>query len=442
MKNEIAKEFNFASLMRFTLPNAAMMMFMSLYTIVDGIFVSKFVGTNALSAINIVYPLLTIILAAGIMLATGGSAVIARKQGEHKEKEARSDFSMILMVGVALGVLYGAVCFAFHQPLSRFLGADEALLPYCTQYMMILAVFMPFNILQMLFQTFFVTAGRPGYGLFWTIVSGCANIVLDYIFIVPMNMGVAGAALGTAFSYIIPSIAGLCYFFRRNKSLYIVRPKWNWRALGQSCFNGSSEMVTHLSSAVITFVFNLVMMHFLGADGVAAITIVLYSHFLFTALYLGFSSGVAPIFSYNYGSRNHAQLKRVFRYCLIFVGALSVLLPVLSVVLAKPIVAAFTPAGTNTYRIAVEGFYLFAWTYLFVGINIFASSLFTALSNGAISAVISFLRTFGFILPSALLLPVLFQEYGIWMATPIAEVAAMVVSVCFLFFQRKRYQYL
>jgi putative MATE family efflux protein len=442
MKNEIAREFNFASLLRFTLPNAAMMMFMSLYTIVDGVFVSKFVGTDALSAINIVYPLLTVTLAVGIMLATGGSAVIARKQGEGKEKEARSDFSMILGAGVLVGIVYGIVLILLHGPLSHFMGANEILLPYCTQYLIILAAFMPFNVLQLLFQTFFVTAGKPGYGLFWTVVSGAANIVLDYIFIVPLDMGIAGAAWGTAISYVIPSIAGIVYFLRQDKPLYIVKPKWDWRALGQSCFNGSSEMVTQLSSAVITFVFNLTMMHFLGSDGVAAVTIVLYSHFLFTALYLGFSGGVAPIFSYNYGSGNHGQLKRVFKYCMIFIGSLSILLPVLSVVLAKPIVSTFTPVGTNTYRIAVEGFYLFAATYLFVGVNIFSSSLFTALSNGAISAVISFLRTFGFILPSALLLPILFQEYGIWLATPVAEIAALVVSVCFLFFQRKRYHYL
>ncbi|MDL2237118.1 MATE family efflux transporter [Christensenellaceae bacterium OttesenSCG-928-K19] len=442
MSNVLSKKFTFWSLLKFTLPTIIMMVFMSMYTMVDGIFVSRLIGTSALSAVNIVYPVINVVLAVGIMLATGGSAVIAKKMGESRNVEAKENFSLVVCVGVVAGAVITLVGFLFADPLLRFLGANDAVYQYCYDYMTTLLPFVVPSILQMLFQYFFVTAGKPTLGLLATLIGGCTNIVLDYVFIAPLDMGVAGAALATGIGYAIPGIFGLFYFLWNKKgTLYFLKPKFDSKVLLRSCTNGASEMVTNLAIAVTTLLFNLVMMERLGEDGVAAITVVLYAQFLLSAVYLGYSSGVAPVVSYNYGDKDTVQLKKVFKISLQFLIAASLVTFVIALLSSDLIVSIFTLSGSPVFDLAVHGFDLFAISYLFMGINIFASAFFTALSNGKISALISFLRTFVLLVVCILLLPYLIGIDGIWLSVPIAEAAALFISIHWLRKKHTEYGY-
>ena len=436
MSNSIAKDFKLFSLLRFAFPTMVMMVFMSLYTIVDGIFVSRFVGEEALSSVNIVYPVINLLIAAGVMLASGGSAVIAKKLGERKEKEAKEDFSFLVLFGFILGVLMMIFGNLFLEPIVTALGATPVLVDYCMDYLGVCLFLAPACMLQLLFQTFFVTAGKPIAGLALTISGGIANMVLDYLFMGPLHMGIKGAALATGIGQLIPAVAGLVYFSCFHGSLHFVRPKFRFRVLIDSCTNGSSEMVTNLSTAVVTYLFNMVMLKFLGETGVAAITIVLYGQFLFTAMYMGFSMGVAPVISYNYGRDNRVLLRRIFKICVGFISVSSVVITALALLSAPFIVQIFTPVETETYAIAKEGFFLFSINYIFAGINIFASSMFTAFSDGKTSAIISFVRTFVLLVLNILLLPVVMGVTGIWLAVPAAEFFTVFLSL--FYFRRKR----
>lgn len=441
MKNSIARNFNFFSLLQFAFPTMIMMVFMSLYTIVDGIFISRLVGTDALSATNIVYPAISLVIAIGVMLATGGSAIIARKMGAGDFASAREDFSFIILTGLIAGFLLMGIGNAFLEPISRVLGATDVLLDDCIGYLSVSLYLAPACILQLLFQTLFVTAGKPVFGLILTISGGLANMVLDYLFMEPLQMGVRGAALATGIGQLIPAVVGTIYFLFVRHSLYFVKPRIRIRVLKDSCLNGSSEMVTNLSNAVVTYLFNIMMLKFLGEPGVAAITIVLYGQFLFNALYMGFSMGVAPVISFNYGSKNHPMLQKVFKICLCFIGISSVLITVLALISSPVIVQIFTPADSETFRIANTGFFLFSLNYLFAGINIFASSMFTAFSDGKISAVISFVRTFVLITANILILPYFIGVNGIWLAVPIAECMTVFLSVYYFLKKRNDYHY-
>lgn len=443
MSNSIAKDFKFFSLLRFAFPTMVMMVFMSLYTIIDGIFVSRLVGTNALSALNIAYPAISLVIAIGVMFATGGSAIIAKKLGEKKDKEARSDFSTLILTGIILGILFLVIGSLFSEPIVRLLGATDALTKDAVDYLVMSLYFAPACILQLLFQSFFVTAGKPNFGLLLTITGGIANIVLDYVFMGPLKVGVTGAALATGIGQLLPAFFGLLYFlFVRSGSLYLVKPHFYMTLLTESSLNGSSEMVTNLSNAIITYLFNIVMLKFLGEPGVAAITIVLYGQFLFNALYMGYSMGVAPVISYNHGRNHLPLLRRIFKICIGFISVSSLLITGFALISSPVIVEIFTPRSSETYEIAKNGFFLFSINYIFAGINIFASSMFTAFSNGKVSAIISFVRTFGMIVVNILLLPKFIGVNGIWLAIPVAEFLTMFLSVYYFYKMRKIYHYL
>lgn len=443
MSNSIAKDFKFFSLLRFAFPTMVMMVFMSLYTIIDGIFVSRLVGTNALSALNIAYPAISLVIAIGVMFATGGSAIIAKKLGEKKDKEARSDFSTLILTGIILGILFLVIGSLFSEPIVRLLGATDALTKDAVDYLVMSLYFAPACILQLLFQSFFVTAGKPNFGLLLTITGGIANIALDYVFMGPLKMGVTGAALATGIGQLLPAFFGLLYFlFVRSGSLYLVKPHFYMTLLTESSLNGSSEMVTNLSNAIITYLFNIVMLKFLGEPGVAAITIVLYGQFLFNALYMGYSMGVAPVISYNHGRNHLPLLRRIFKICIGFISVSSLIITGLALISSPVIVEIFTPRSSETYEIAKNGFFLFSINYIFAGINIFASSMFTAFSNGKVSAIISFVRTFGMIVVNILLLPKFIGVNGIWLAIPVAEFLTMFLSAYYFYKMRKIYHYL
>ena len=443
MDNTLAKQFHFGSLIKFALPNTVMMLFMSMYIIVDGMFVSRFVGTSALAAVNIVYPALSILLAVAVMIATGGSAIIARRLGEGDEEEARTNLSFLVLTEVCLGVAVIVFGNLFLDQIVTLLGAEHAQFEMCRIYAKVIFCFAPTFALQTGFETFFVTAGKPAIGLSVVVGAGIANMVLDYLFIVPLDMGIMGAALATGIGTCIPAVAGLIFFFRKGKKvLYFVKPQWNAKVLLKTCTNGSSEMVTNLANAVTTFLFNYTFLKYFGENGVASITIVLYVQYIFTALYFGYSNGIAPVISFKFGRGDVKQLKQIFKHSVWLISLGSVAAYILSRLLGRFAVEIFAPRGSAVYNMTVEGMEIFSLAFLLMGISIFASALFTAFSDGFSSAAISFARTFIFLAGSILLLPGLIGAEGVWAAVPVAEICGVIVTMIFLVWKRKKYQYI
>ena len=437
----LEREWSAGPLLRFALPTIVMMVFMGLYTAVDTIFVARFVNTDALSSINIVCPVVNVTVGLGTMLATGGNAVVSRKLGAGGCREAKEDFTLLAAAGAAVGLLILLAGTVWLDGLIGFLGARQPLFPYCRDYLGTLLLFAPASVLQTLFSNLFVTAGRPGLGFGLSLLAGGANLLLDYIFIVPCGLGVRGAALGTGFGYLIPAAAGAAYFARGGGTLSFVRPSWNWAVIGESCLNGASEMVSQLAAAVTTFLFNRAMMDLLGEDGVAAITIVIYSQFLLNTLFIGYSMGVAPVIGFNHGSRNGRMQRRVFQISMGFIAGASALVFAVSRLWGPCLVGLFAKDAPEVYGIAAEGFPLFSYSFLFCGLNIYTSAMFTALSNGRVSAALSFLRTFGLLAGGILLLPRVWGTAGVWLAVPAAEGTMFLVSALCLLRFRERYSY-
>lgn len=441
MSHSLSKKFTFGSLLLFALPTTIMMVVMSLYTIIDGVFVSRFVSTNALSSINIVYPVVNIVLGVSVMLSMGSNAIVAKKMGEGRADSARETFSTIILLNIVIGLGVAILGNLAAVPLVRMLGSSDVLLEDCVTYLRWQLAFAPALMLQIQFQMFFVTEGRPGIGLFLTLLAGIANAVLDYVLIVPLGMGIAGASIATVTGYMIPAVIGLIYFANARRTLWFVRPRFVKPELKETCINGSSEMVTNLSSGVITFLFNLLMMHFAGEDGVAAITIIQYSQFLLNALFMGFSQGVSPVISFNYGSGNQTQLRQVFKTSAIFTCVSSVIIFLMAQFGGSMVVGIFAQPGTPVYDLARHGFMVFACSFLFSGLTIFSSALFTALSDGRISAIISFVRTFGLIITSLMVLPFLLGIDGVWLAVPIAEFGGTLLCLHYIKKYKSVYHY-
>ncbi len=406
-----------------------MMVFLSLYTIIDGVFVSRFVGQNALSAINITLPLVSLTYGIAIMFATGGSAIVAKKFGEGKSDEGKQNFSLIVGCSVIIGIILMIIELLCLPTILKFLGATENLYSYCYNYAFIITLFTPFAMLKSLFDYFMITANQPKLGLINTVIGGITNIILDYLFIAVFKMGISGAALATGIGLLIPAIIGLIYFMNQKNYLHFTKPKLNWQVIVQSMMNGSSEMVTNLSTAVTTLLFNLMMIKYLGEDGVAAMTIVLYAQFLLMSVYLGFASGAAPLISFSYGENNTQQLKQLIKYSYRFILIASLATFVLALILASTIIKIFTGGETEVYHITLNGFRLFSMSFLPIGINIFASSMFTAFSNGKISAIISVLRTLVLVIIGIIILPIFFDVNGVWLTIPFAELLTLIVAV-------------
>lgn len=440
--NPLSRNYTLCSLLKFTFPTIAMMIFMGVYTLTDTIFVSRFVNTDALSAINIVCPVINIIVGLGTMLATGGSAIVARKMGLGEIKRAKQDFTLLVILGILIGFIIAILGALFIDEIIWGLKASKVLFLYCKEYLLLLFLFTPASILQTLFQSLLVTAGKPTLGLLLSVGAGIANIVLDYICIVILDMGIMGAALGTGIGYMIPAVFGILFFSKQKHRLSFVKPIFDISVIKESCINGSSEMVSQISTAVTTFFFNLTMMKLLAENGVAAITIIIYTQFLMTTLYIGFSMGVAPIISFNYGAKNTERLKKVYKMCLKMIAVSSIVIFSIAIFGGNQLVGLFTKPGTNVYEIATNGFMLFSFSFLFSGANIFSSATFTALSNGKTSAIISFFRTFGFIMIGLLILPKYLHVTGVWLAVPIAELLTFGMSLGFILYYKSRYKYL
>ena len=427
----LINKITFKNVISFTMPTIIMMVFMSVYQMVDGVFISNIIGTNALSAVNIVFPVISFLIGVSIMLGTGGSAIIAKNLGEDKPDKARRQFTLIILTGIVVGIVTAAIGVIFIDPIVRILGATEAIYQYCIDYLFILCLAAPFAVLQMLFSCFFPAAGKPRLGLTVISIGGIANIILDYLFMAVLDMGIKGAALATSIGYALS----------KKSLLYFEKPELDFKMLLFTCANGSSEMVTNLANGVTTFLFNYMMMKFIGEDGVAAITVALYAQFLLSAVFMGYSNGIAPVISFNYGAQDIPSLKKLIKISLVFIFFNSILWFALSMILKLPIIGIFAEQGGTVWQITNSGWHLFALNFLIAGFNIFASSMFTAFSNGLVSALISFLRTFGFLAASILLLPIFIDIDGIWLSVTVAEAATLIVSVICFIRGKKRYKY-
>ncbi len=439
---QLSDHFTLSRLLRFTLPSIIMMVFTSAYSVVDGLFVANLVGESALSSINIVYPLFTVVGAFGFMLGTGGSAQVARTLGEGENQKAKRYFTTICLTIVVIGALLSAVCVIFIRPLSYWLGATENLIDYCVTYGIILSCGMVAFMLQTTFQSFFVVAEKPKFGLALTIASGLTNAFLDWLFIAVFDWGLAGAAFATVAGYCVGGLIPLLYFILPNNSLLrFVKTSLYPRMLLASCANGSSEMVSNISMAIVTFLFNWQMLRLVGEGGVAAITAILYLGFIFIAILIGFSIGVAPVIGFHFGARNREELQGVFKKSMYVVAVVSVAMAILAELVSVPLIAIFLGKGNETIDMAVRGFRLYALSFLLTGFNIFASAFFTALCDGKVSALISFLRTLLLQVIILVALPFALGVDGVWLAAPLTEFLAAIVSIVFLIIKRKKYGY-
>ena len=443
MQIRLSDHFSYKRLLRFTFPSIIMMVISSIYSVVDGLFVSNLVGDLALSAVNIVFPVAMIIGAFGFMLGTGGSAIVARTLGQKEKELADRYFSMIIFSVILLGAILSFFSLVFLKPILRMAGASDLLMKDCISYgTILLAGSVPF-MLQTSFQSFFSVAEKPHMGLVLSIAAGVTNVVLDYLFIAVFHMGISGAALATVLSYCVGGIIPFFYFLIQPKDrLRLTKTKLYARQLLHACTNGSSELMSTVSSSIVGILYNIQLMRMIGEAGVAAYSVMMYVDFVFVATFIGFSIGTAPIVSYQYGAGNTKELKNIFRKSLFVIGAASVLMVLLSECLSYPLSYAFVGYSPQLLDMTVHGFRLFALSYFFCGINIYASSFFTALCNGLISAVLAFMRTLLLRGGMVLIMPLLFDIDGIWGAVVAAEGIGAVICAATLFVKRKQYEYM
>ena len=442
MNIKLSDHFTWGRLLRFTAPSVVMMVVSSVYSVVDGLFVSNLVGDLALSAVNIIFPVVMIIGAFGFMLGTGGSAIVARTLGEGRRELAQRYFSLIVYSVIGLGGVLSAACGLLAGPIARLAGASDLLLNDCVAYGQVMLGGSVIFMLQTTFQSFFVVAERPMLGLGFSVAAGVTNMVLDYVFIALLDMGIAGAAWATVAGYCVGGLIPLVYFATGERSgLRLTGTRWYGRQLLQACGNGSSELMSNISASIVGILYNIQLMRLIGEAGVAAYSVMMYVDFVFVAAFLGFSIGSAPIVSYHYGADNRPELRNVFRTSGRVIAVTSAIMVLASEALSYPLAAAFVGYNRELLSMTVHGFRLFALSYLFCGVNIYASAFFTALCNGAVSALISFLRSFLFRGGMVLLLPLIWDLDGIWWAVVFAEGLGVLVSVGLLVSRRKQYHY-
>lgn len=440
--NNLEREITVGSLLKFSLPTIIVMIFSTLYGMVDGVFVTRLIGTDALSAVNIVMPLITIATSIGMMFAAGGSAITAKLIGEGNREKARQIFSMIVAVTLISGVVISVLGIVFIKPLLTFLGATSDIYKYCYDYAYFVLLMMPLSIASMVFQVFFITAGKSTMGMVINIISGVMNIVLDYVFMGILGTGIKGAAIATSLGFAITTITGLVYFICNRKNvLYLTRPRFEGKILLDSCTNGASEMVSNLSQSITLLLYNNILIRLAGVDGVAAITILLYTTDLMIAIFMGYATGVSPIISYNYGKKDNSRLKKIYSISLKSIGIFSGIVFIVGQLIAGQLVSFFSPVGTHVYDLAVHGFRLFSISFLFMGISIYGSAMFTAYSDGKTSAIISAMRTFVFVIISVIILTVILGLNGVWLSLPAAEFLGMIMTLYYFRKYKNKYGY-
>ncbi len=440
---ELKEHFSYKKLIMFTLPTIIMMIFTSIYGVVDGIFVSNIVGSEAFAGVNLIMPAIMILGSVGFMIGTGGSALVSKTIGEGEEEKANKYFSMLIYLVLIAGITLAIVGFIFIKPISIALGAEGEMISICTMYGKVLLIAMPFFLLQNCFQSFLVVAEKPKMGLIISIIAGVINMFLDFLFIYVFKMGVFGASLATGLSQVFGGIVPLVYFIRKNSTkLKLVKTKFELKPLINACANGSSEMVTNISMSLVNMLYNLQLMKYAGASGVVAYGIIMYVGFIFSGTYLGYSIGSAPIIGYHYGAENTDELKSLFKKSIKMLVITSIVMTIFAEILSSPLASIFVSYNEYLLDMTTNAIRLFSLSYIISGINIFASSFFTALNNGLVSAIISFLRTLLFQIAMIFILPALFGLNGIWLAVVVAELLSLIVSIAFLIANRKKYNYI
>ena len=442
MKINLSEHFTYKKLIRFTLPTIIMMIFTSIYGVVDGLFVSNVVGSNAFASVNLIMPAVMIIGAIGFMIGTGGSAIISKTLGEGNKEEANKQFSMLIYLEIILGVVFSSVAIIFLKPIAKMLGATPDMMNDCLTYGGILLIGMTAFILQNSFQSFMVVAEKPKFGLVISIIAGITNIILDFVLIYIVKFGVAGAAIATIISQIVGALIPLVYFSKKNNTmLKLGKTKFELSTIVKTCTNGSSEMVTNLSMSLVNMLFNMQLMKFAGANGVSAYGIIMYVGFLFVGTYVGYSVGTAPIIGYHYGAENKEELKSLLSKSIKLLGVVAIVMTLLAEILAKPLASIFVSYDKELLELTINAIRIYALSYILSWFNIFASSFFTALNNGFVSALISFLRTLLFQVVMILILPSIFGINGIWLSVVLAEILALIVSLTCIIVNKKKYEY-
>lgn len=442
MRIQLSDHFTYHRLLRFVLPSVLMIICTSIYGIVDGFFISNYVGKVPFAAVNLIMPVLMGIGTLGLMIGTGGSAIVSRTLGEGKRETANRYFSMMVWAALLLGVAVSIPAFILIGPVAKRLGAEGELLEYCVQYARILICAEPIYALQFVFQSFFITAEKPGLSLKIQIVAGITNAILDLLFIKVLSWGVAGAALATAAGEIMGGVVPLIYFMRKNDSLLrLTKTGFNIHILLRTFANGSSEMVTNLSTSIVNILYNMRLMEFAGEDGVAAYGIIMYVNIVFSGAFFGYAIGSAPVISFHYGAGNEGELKSLFRKSLCLTAGAGAVMTLLAEITALPLVRTFAGYDAGLFALTVRGFRLYAPAFLIMGLNVWASAFFTALGNGKVSAAISFFRTLIFEALTIAVLPIFLDIDGVWLAICAAELLSLGISSAFLAGQRKRYRY-
>lgn len=442
MAAQLNKKLTLAELVVFSLPTVVSMIFMSVYTIVDGIFIARFVGADALSGLNIAYPCYGLLMAIATMFGTGGSAFVSYKMGQGKQNAARRSFTFIFCVLLVFSLSAAFVSCFFIEEICLLLGADEILLPYAADYLSVLMLYNVLGVLQVFFLCFFAAADKPKLALWLSIGGGAVNIVLDYVFIVLFHWGIRGAAYATMIGCFVPAFGGLLFFFRNRHMLYFMRPVWAWSGLLKTMGNGSSEMISNVSVSFYSILINLAMMRAAGSAGVAAYSAALYCDYLVISGFLGFSIGIAPHISFHFGANHLEYLKHTVRKALVFTAAMSCVFFGLFWSIIPHVADFFFAREKSVYDVAYAGLYIFAFSFLFKGLNVFGSALFTALGSGKISAVLAFSRTFVFILINVYVLSNWLGVAGIWLALPSAEAMALAVFAGYCKVLKKYYNVL
>lgn len=442
MKIQLSDHFGYKKLLRFTFPSIVMMVFTSVYSVVDGLFVSNIVGKTSFAAVNFIMPVLMILGAIGYMFGAGGSALVSKTMGQKQQEKANRLFSLFVYVTAGCGVVIGTLAFLFFKPIAALLGAEGQMLDDCILYGRIILLALPFYMLQYLFQSFFIVDEKPNLGLAVTLVAGVANILLDAFFMTVCHWGLAGAAAATAISQLLGGVIPLFYFaFSKRSVLKLTKWHFNGKAIGQAVANGSSELMSNISMSVVSMLYNVQLMKYAGENGIAAYGVLMYINMIFLAVFIGYSTGIAPAVGYHYGAENRAELKSLLSKSLLIVGVFSLLMFVAAETLGKPLSNVFVGYDRELTDMTVRAFAIYSFSFLFAGFSIYGSAFFTALNNGLISALISFLRTLVFQIVAVFACPLLWGLDGIWISIVVAEVMSIVITAIFLATNRKRYGY-
>lgn len=442
MNIQLSDHFTYGRLLRFTLPSVVMMIFTSVYGVVDGFFVSNYVGKTPFAAINLIMPFLMILGTVGFMVGTGGSALVAVNFGLGKDKKANSIFSMLVYIIIGLGLLFTVLGIILVEPMTRLLGASEEMMPYCVEYGRIILLALTAFMLQNVFQSFLVTAEKPAFGLVVTVVAGLTNMFLDWLFMAVFKWGITGAAAATAIAQMVGGIIPLVYFIIPNKSkLRLGKTQLDGKAIFKTCTNGASEFMSNISLSIVSMLYNFQLMKLAGEDGVSTYGVLMYVNFIFIAAFIGYSVGSAPIVGFHHGAGNHDELKGLLRKSLVIIGMMSLLMFVLAEILARPLGNIFVGYDDELLEMTVHAFRICSLMFIVCGFNIYGSSFFTALNNGLISALISFARTLVFQVLCVLLLPLVFGLNGIWWSVVVSDILALILTVVCVVKNRNRYHY-